>query len=296
MNNKYVQYIMNNKYVSAITRNKYVQYIISLVYRYFNNSIGTVSSELAYFFLISIFPLLIVLTQLIRFFPVDITQIIHIVEKYAPQQAMSIIEHTLTEITQNQGNSLLSFSILITIWGASRGVNGIMNALNRAYKIDKNPSFIKSKLTAILMTFLLLFVIIFSLSIPVFGRILGTFLLKIFAANPFSYLIWDIIRFMLSISVLWVFFLFLYKFVPYKQLKFREIWPGAFFATIGWVGASYIFAFYVENFSNYSATYGSLGGIIIMLFWFYLTATVILIGGEMNALYYCIKHNIPFSK
>ena len=81
-----------------------------------------------------------------------------------------------------------------------------------------------------------------------------------------------------------VIFAYLYFFAPNKKLSFDEVWPGALFATIGWHAVSFLFSYYVSHFGNFSATYGSLGGIIILLFWFYLSGIILILGGEINAL------------
>ncbi|MGM9988448.1 MAG: YihY/virulence factor BrkB family protein [Bacillaceae bacterium] len=271
-----------------------VKWGIALIQRYSTDKIGSLSAELAYFFLLSLFPLLIVLTQLLRFVPFEVDTMLQLIAQYAPEQAMNLIEHTLKEITGKQGTGLLSFSILFTVWVASKGVDGIMRGLNKAYRISKERSYFIMRGMSYLMTVLLIFVIIFSLFIPVLGKIIGEYLLSLFSANAVVFFIWGIIRLLLSFTVLFMVFLFMYKYVPFKKLKWHEIWPGALFATLGWIGASYIFAYYVENFGNYTSTYGSLGGIIILLIWFYLTAIIILIGGELNALYYSIRNKLDF--
>ncbi|MDG2794184.1 YihY/virulence factor BrkB family protein, partial [Vibrio parahaemolyticus] len=137
---------------------------------------------------------------------------------------------------------------------------------------------------SIVFTLAIIFMIVFALIVPVFGQVIGAAVFKaIGLSDSFSY-VWSITRLVASFFVLFALFSFLYTFAPDRKLKRREVISGATFATVGWIVVSYSFAYYVDKFANYANTYGGLGGIIILMLWFYLTGWVILLGGEINGL------------
>jgi membrane protein len=127
-------------------------------------------------------------------------------------------------------------------------------------------------------------VFVVALLLPVFGKQIGLFLFSQFGYSEQFMAIWNGIRWAISPLILFIVFVGLYYFAPSKKIRCLSAIPGAVFATVGWVLASLAFSFYVGSFGNYSATYGSIGGIIVLMIWFYLTGIIIMIGGEINAL------------
>lgn len=242
------------------------------------------AAQLAYFFLLSLFPFLIFLVTLIGYLPLSQDDVINVIRQYAPEETIRLIETNLSGIMNRQNSGLLSFGVIGTIWSASNGINAIIRALNKAYDVKENRSFFVARLMAILLTFAMLVVIIVTLLLPVFGRMIGLFIFKQLGLSSAFFDIWNAIRWILSFGIIVIVLTCLYLFAPNKRLKVKEVLAGAIFATIGWQLVSLVFSFYVDNFGNFSNTYGSIGGIIVLMIWFYLTAVMIILGGEINAL------------
>ncbi|MEH7461513.1 YihY/virulence factor BrkB family protein [Bacillus thuringiensis] len=261
--------------------------------RTMRDDLAGLAAQLAYFFLLSLFPALVFLITLLGYIPIHTEDVLTFIRNYAPEDAMSLIEANVHTIMNNQNSGLLSFGLLAMLWFASNGVNAVMKAFNRAYDINETRSFISTRALSIVLTLAMIFMIVFALILPVFGQLIGSAIFKILGLSDEFSFVWSIVRLLLSFLVLFGLFCFLYKFAPNRRMKRREVMTGALFATIGWIVVSYSFAFYVDNFGNYSTTYGSLGGIIILILWFYLTGWVILLGGEINALlnYYRTNDN-----
>ena len=194
-----------------------------------------------------------------------------------------MIEETLQDVMSNRNSGLLSVSIIATIWSASNGMNAIVKSLNRAYDVEETRSFIATRLMSILLTFAMILVFVIALLLPVFGKQIGLFLFSQFGFSDQFLTIWNGIRWAITPIILFIIFVGLYYFAPSKRIKCLSAFPGAIFATLGWVLASLAFSYYVGSFGNYSATYGSIGGIIVLMIWFYLTGIIIMIGGEINA-------------
>lgn len=241
------------------------------------------AAQLAYYFLLSIFPLLIFVITLLPFLPVNQADIMDILHTYAPAESAKLLEASLKEIMSNQNGGLLSFGILATIWSASNGTNAIMRALNHAYDIEETRSFIKVRGLALILTIGLIVVVVVSLLLPVFGKYILNIVFDFLGFEP-SF-VYDLLRWGISIAVITFVFLIIYWVGPNLKMKFMNALPGAIFASVGWAGSSLAFSFYVSRFANYSSTYGSLGGLIVLMLWFYLTGLVIIIGGEVNAVW-----------
>lgn len=263
-----------------------------LVTRFQRNEIPSRAAELAYYFLLSLFPFLIFLITLIGFFPLEPKDVLNLIREFAPEQTMKMIEVNLNAIIGSHNEGLLSFGIIATIWSASNGINAIVRAFNRAYEVEESRSFLVARGMAMILTVGMIFVIITALLLPVFGKAIGLYLFSTFGVSDTFLTIWSASRWILSAMILFIVFTGLYYFAPNKQLKLREVTRGSAFATFGWMLASLVFSYYVGNFGNYTATYGSIGGIIILLLWLYISGMIIIIGGEVNAIYRQKHHSL----
>ncbi|AXI38400.1 MAG: YihY/virulence factor BrkB family protein [Bacillaceae bacterium] len=252
--------------------------------RFKEDEISSLAAELAYFFLLSLFPFLIFLMNLLAYLPLSSDVVLDFVAQYAPGNTMKLIENNVRHIIETQNVTLLSFGVIGTIWSASNGINAIVRAFNKAYQVEENRHFLVARLMSILLTFAMILVILVALLLPVFGREIGLFIFRAFGFTEVFLTIWNTIRWLLSAVILCIVFTGLYFIAPNKRMKISEAYPGALFATVGWIVVSLLFSYYVGNFGNFSVTYGSLGGVIILLIWFYLSAVIIILGGEINAI------------
>lgn len=252
--------------------------------RFKEDEISSLAAELAYFFLLSLFPFLIFLINLLAYLPLSSDVVLDFVAQYAPGNTMKLIENNVRHIIETQNVTLLSFGVIGTIWSASNGINAIVRAFNKAYQVEENRHFLVARLMSILLTFAMILVILVALLLPVFGREIGLFIFRAFGFTEVFLTIWNTIRWLLSAVILCIVFTGLYFIAPNKRMKISEAYPGALFATVGWIVVSLLFSYYVGNFGNFSVTYGSLGGVIILLIWFYLSAVIIILGGEINAI------------
>ncbi|MEH7417897.1 YihY/virulence factor BrkB family protein [Neobacillus drentensis] len=243
------------------------------------------SAQLAYFFLLSLFPLLIVLFTLLPYFPIPHQDMLGMIRDFAPEEAMKLIEKNVKEIMSHRNGGLLSFGIIGTIWSASNGINAIVRAFNKAYDVKESRSFIVARGMAVLLTFGMIFVFLLAIILPVFGREIGLFLFSKLGYTSQFIKLWNALSWLVSAIILFLIFTGLYWIAPNVKLKCRSAFPGACFATVGWIISSIGLSFYVNNISNYSLTYGGIGAIIVLMIWLYLSAFIIILGGEVNAFY-----------
>jgi membrane protein len=252
--------------------------------RIVKNDISGIAAQLSYFFLLSLFPLLLFMVSLLSYLPLTTNDILNVIRDFAPEQTLTMIETNLNDILNNRSGGLLSFGVIATLWSASLGMNAIIRAMNRAYGVEETRSFFLSRGMSILLTIAMIFVFLIALILPVFGENIGIYVFSTFGISNQFVSIWNGLRWIISAIILFIVFVGLYYFAPNRKVKCLSVIPGAFIATIGWAIISLAFSYYVGNFGNYSATYGSLGGIIILILWFYLTGFILMIGGELNAL------------
>ncbi|MEC1373481.1 YihY/virulence factor BrkB family protein [Heyndrickxia oleronia] len=267
---------------SKIIRDK--NFIISLIKHTMYNDITGLAAQLAYFFLLSLFPLLLFIVTLLPYLPINTDDILNVIRNFAPEQTLNMIESNLYDILNHRSTSLLSVGIIATLWSASKGMNAIVKALNRAYEVKETRSFIVARAMSVLLTLAMIFVFLIALVLPVFGKYVGYYLFAFFGISEQFSRVWTAIRWIISPLILFIVFVGIYYFAPNKKIKCLTVFPGAIIASIGWAIVSLGFSYYVSNFGHYSTTYGSLGGIIILMLWFYISGIILIIGGEINAL------------
>lgn len=269
------------KVVADVDRYKKKTLLKHLYEKIKDDEITGLAAQLAYYFLLSIFPLLIFTITLLPYFPVTTDDIINMLAAYVPDESMNLLESSLMTVMETSNGGLLSFGILATIWSASNGINAIIRALNHAYDVEERRSFIVSRSLALVLTVAMIIVVVVSLLLPIFGKMILGVIFDFLGFEP-SYL-YTLLRWTISIAITTFVFTMLYWLGPDKKIPLKSAWPGALFASIGWALSSLAFSFYVNSFANYSATYGSLGGLIVLMLWFYISGFVIIVGGEINA-------------
>ncbi|WP_010097219.1 YihY/virulence factor BrkB family protein [Ornithinibacillus scapharcae] len=241
------------------------------------------SAQLAYFFLLSLFPLLVVAITLVGYLPIDSNILIRMLSQVAPTDSMALIEQNVEQLVSQQNGQLLSIGIIGTLWAASNGINAIMRVLNNAYEVEEDRLFIVSRLIAIVLTIAMLGVLVLALLLPILGRMIGVYLFSFFGLSEDFLHVWEMLRWVFTSIVFFIVFIFLYKIAPNVKLRFRDAFWGALFSTVAWQLTSYAFSYYVSELGHYSATYGSLGAVITLMIWFYLSAFIVIVGGILNA-------------
>ncbi|ANU26038.1 ribonuclease [Planococcus versutus] len=240
-------------------------------------------AQLAFFFLLSIFPLLIFLVTLLPYLTLSQDEIFSFLEDVVPDTVYSLIESTLIEVLTTQNTGLLSFGILATIWSASLGMNALIKSLNLSYKVIEDRPILLARGMSIVMTILLIFILVIALALPVFGEQIGRLIFSYLGLEEGFLAIWNSIRFTIPVIIIFVACTIIYWLAPNVRINILSVLAGSAFAATGWLLTSYLFSIYISNFGNFSATYGSIGGIIVLMLWLYISAMVLVIGGQINA-------------
>lgn len=266
---------------------KPIVFLDQLIFRIGDDDIIPTGAQLTYFIILSIFPFLILFLNILTYTPLISPDIINGGLEYLPDDASNIISGFVDDLVAGSGQGLLSIAAIGGIWSASAGVKPMIMAINRAYDFEETRSYFRVKGLSILFTLALLGLLIVVILTLVFGEILGKQVFGLFNLGDEFLVIWKYTRFIIPIGFMVIIFSLLYKYSPAAEdrddIRFKYTIPGGLFTTLGWILASVAFSFYVNNFGNYTVTYGALGGIIVMLVWLYMSSIIILVGGEVNA-------------
>lgn len=256
--------------------------IRSMINRYLQDRIYDQAAQLAYYFLLSLFPFLFLVFTILGYLPFSSEMVLELIRPYAPESTYKLIQENLHVILDRQNGKALSLSILGTIYLATIMFQSVIRILNRAYSVKEHRPFWKEFLIgSVLMTGLLLSIVI-SLFLSLYGHEIGRQVFSLFGISPYFFTIWTWIRWFFSTVFLWLMFLVLYIFTPNIYVSFTQALPGSIFATLGWQLSSYLFSSFV-SIGNYTVVYGNLSAIIILLGWFYLSAMILILGGVLNA-------------
>ncbi|KKK37810.1 ribonuclease [Mesobacillus campisalis] len=257
------------------------------VFREFQNDQATgLAAQQAYYYMLAIFPMLILLVAIVPYLNIQPETALQFVDNVLPPESAELLRDNVLRIITERNGGLLTFGIIGTIWSASNGMNAFIKAMNTAFDVEETRSFIKARLLSILMTFALIVAFVVALLLPVFGRVILDFLTSFLPISGGMETLISIMRWVIAFTVIIAVLVLLYRVAPNKKYPWKHVLPGAIFATIMWQLISLGFSFYVSNFGNYSATYGSIGGVIVLMLWLFLTGLALVIGGEINAVYH----------
>ncbi|MGA9773535.1 MAG: YihY/virulence factor BrkB family protein [Blastocatellia bacterium] len=240
-------------------------------------------AELAYYFLLALFPMLIFLTSLVGFLPGLQANILSAFAKVAPADAMRLIEETLADIISHRSGGLISFGVLGTLWAASSGVESLMGTLNVAFEAKEKRSFWKVRLLAIALTVAFALLVIGGAALVMFGHKLSDWLTELLGVGMALAIAGSLVGYVIGLTLLFLGIQMLYYFGPSVKQEWRWITPGAIFAVIAILVWSYLFSVYLRIAPSNSATYGSLGAVITLMLWLYLIGLALLLGGEINS-------------
>lgn len=283
---------MSEKKHDVNKKRSFFNFIIYLIVKVKNDDVFALGAQLAYYLILAFFPFLIFLMTLIGFSNLNSMEIIEGLRTLLPSSVFELTSATIVEVVENQHAGLLWVSIALSVWAASSAFRAVIKGINKAYNVKENRSFIKIAIIAMASIVALAFIIIITLSMLVFGNLIGD-LLKTY--SPFDAVIsrlWNMLRYVVVVTSMIFIFAVIYRYTPAIRISWRESFPGAIVTTIGWILASMGFSFYINNFNNYSRFYGGLGAVFILMTWLYITSIIFILGGEINSVIVIRKNNL----
>jgi membrane protein len=246
------------------------------------------AAQLAYYFLLALFPLLLFLTAVMGLVLGPGTGLRHALFAYLgrvlPGSALNLVDSTMSEVSAASGGGKVTFGILAALWAASNGMGAITQALNAAYNVKESRAWWKQRLTAIGLTLVLSILIISALVLVLYGGKLATQIAVTYGFDDIFTLTWKVLQWPIVFAFMLLAFALIYYLAPdLDEQKWIWITPGSVIGVVLWLLVSFGFKLYLHFFDSYNKTYGTLGAVIILMLWLYLTGAAILIGGEVNS-------------
>ena len=262
------------------------QVLLRSLKRYFAHDVGQQAAALAYYLLFSLFPFLILLSSILGLLQLDISSILNTLEPVLPPEVLELIKMYLFHVAEAFHPAMLWFGVVFSLWFPMRAVRCLMRAVRRAYHLGKPGRPLRYMAKILVYTVLLLVTMMATLTLMTAGRrVLAMMSAALSIRLPLGFVeVWSILRFAVLAVLVFAAVGGLYAMAQDIRQPGRAIVPGAVFALSLWMALSAAYSVYVENFSNYSAIYGALGTVIVLLIWLYLTAIVLVMGAEVNAI------------
>ena len=245
--------------------------------------VGAYAAQSAYFFMLCMIPIILLLLTMVQYTPVTKADVMTAVIQVFPSSVENLITSIVNQV-YNQSTGVIPVTIVVALWSAGKGVLAMASGLNCIYRCRETRNYIVLRIRATFYTVLFIVVIILLLVLSVFGNTLNLFIAE---HIPFLRRVADQLiaaRVFITPTVLVIFSLMLYRYLPNRRGRFRDQLPGAMFAAVGWMVISWVFSIYLDVFKGFSNMYGSLTTIVLIMLWMYFCMYCILLGGEMNVL------------
>lgn len=246
------------------------------------DAVSAFAAQAAFFVILSFIPFFIFLLTLLKYLPIPIESLLRGTEKVFPVALHEFVAPLLEEVFSNTTKALLSVSVITALWSASRGFLVIMRGLNAVYGNREIGNYFTVRVLSVLYTLIFALVLILTLLLLVFGNQIYLYIQSMVPWLEHAALLVISIRTVTFFLALAVYFLILYHVIPHRKNRIAEELPGAMLSAAGWLGFSYLYSFYIDHLSDFSAMYGSLTAIVLCMFWLYACMYIMFIGAELN--------------
>lgn len=262
--------------------------IVLLVKNVVAHDVDKSAAALAYYLMFALFPLLIFVNNLLGLLDLNVAAIIRVLYQFLPRDIVQLVEDYLDYVSNTSSKTLLWFALIFSVWFPMRAVKGLMNDVRLAYQLDKPQRPLAYTVRQLLFTIVFLLAMVLTLLFSILGQnvvslIVGLLPDDVVQISEYLLSAWQYVRFLPAGLFMLAAIVALYAGSLDSRQSIKTILPGGAGALAAWMVVSIIFSFYVENFANYSVIYGTLGTVMVLLLWLYLTAVILILGAELNA-------------
>jgi membrane protein len=249
------------------------------------NHTGAFAAGLAYYFLLSLFPGLILLAALLACLPMPdlFPRILDMMSRIVPGESMGLVRQITASMISPHRGTLLSFGLIGVLWSITTGFAALIEALNVAYDVPETRSFRKTRGVALEMAVGVGGLLLAALAFQVVGPDFGYWLANRLGLGPLLRLAWPYLRWGATVVFAGAAIMATYKVAPNVRQRITQILPGAFVAAVFWILLSFGLGLYFRSFAHFNKTYGTLGGAVALMVWLYYSGFVILLGAELNS-------------
>jgi len=262
----------------------YINNIRSFFTKLRDDSISAFAAQAAFFIILSFFPFVMFLLTLLNYLPVSPEDLQVVISDIFPGAVSNILKTIFAELIEKSSGTLLSVTVVAALWSASRGMLALVRGLNAVYQHKETRNYFLIRSLSVLYTLGFTVLLIATMVLLVFGNQLYEFIItKLPSLGDFALIIMSL-RSLVTVSVLTLFFLFMYLVIPNRKSCFIKELPGAIFTAGGWLGFSFLFSIYIDHIKNFTYTYGSLTTLAICMLWLYFCMYLLFVGAEINML------------
>ena len=266
----------------VLPKNRWLRGAYLMTQRYLRHNVGSQSAALAFYLLFMIFPLLIFISALLGLLQLDVAAILDALVEFLPTEVVSIVGMYLNYVGEDPSPQLLLFGLFFSIYFPMRATNTLMRAVRTAYHLGPPRAAVRHVIKTFLYTVVLIVTITVTLALMTVGDRLLLYAVENFHLPSFLAELWARLRFPVSAVAGYFALFFLYALAQDVRQPWRNIWPGTLAALGAWLALSWLYAFYVDNVAHYSLLYGSIGAVIVLLIWLYMSAATLILGAELN--------------
>ena len=273
---------MKKDFVGTLPRNRFLRGCHLLISRYFQHDVGRESAALAYYLLFAMFPFMIFLTSLIGLLDLDVAAILRALSDIVPKEVVELIGVYLSYVATTSSSKMLWFGLVFSVYFPMRAANSLMRSVRKAYHLPPPSKALRHQIKTLLYTICFIVTIVVALTLLTVGDRVLSYLSDLIQLPQMFVDLWTALRFP-ALGVMMFFALsLLYALSQDQRRKARDIFPGVAVSLAVWMVLSLCFSFYVENFASYSVIYGSIGAVIVLMIWLYMSATTLVMGAEYN--------------
>ncbi|HMI82960.1 MAG TPA: YihY/virulence factor BrkB family protein [Polyangiaceae bacterium] len=264
----------------------FAQFFKRLYREFTDDAVTDSAAQLSYYLLLSLFPFLFFLVTLAAYLPLgdEVTDLFARAKGFVPEQALAPVEQHVSNLLTETRPKLLTLGLATALWSASRGIDAIRKALNLAYDVDESRPWWKVQGLAVVMTSATAILVLLSIAVLLLGGKLGFWLSDQLGVSWAVPVVGSFARWPLTGLVIMLALALTYYLLPDVEQKLKFIAPGAACSAVLWLIVTWGFTQYVEHFGNYNVTYGSIGGVVVLLTWLYICGVLVVLGAEVNAI------------
>ena len=254
--------------------------------------VGAYAAQSAYFFVLSMIPIILLLLAIIQYTPVTKADVMTAVVNLFPEANMQDFMVGIVNEVYNQSKTVIPITAIVALWSAGKGVLAVSTGLNCAYELRETRNYVFLRIRASIYTILFIAALVMALVLSVFGNNISIF---VYHKIPLLADTTDLImrlRTVISFVVMTGISLLVYHFLPNRKLPFRDLVLGSIFTSLGWLVISFIFSMYLTIFKGFSGLYGSMTAIILVMLWLYFCMYVMLLGGLINCIWVEVKRDV----
>jgi membrane protein len=261
-------------------------FIKRLYCHYEEHAVQDLAAALSYYFMFSLFPFLFFLASLTAYLPLasSVRLLLERIRPVLPQQAMEIIDQHVNALVTETHPKLLTIGIIFTLYSASRGVDAVRKGLNLAYDVKETRPLWRTELAAFGATIVGAGLVLFGIAALVAGGDAGWWISRHLGFESAYVFVWRWLRWPVTAAAVMLAAALVYYSLPNVKQQFKFITPGSVVGTIAWLLATWGFSQYVGHFGTYNVAYGSIGGVIVLMTWLFISGFIFLMAGEVNAI------------